>query len=83
MSKLYEDTLIFKARLQAFVVQMTECSTVAASFVASQERIKHGNPFTDAKYIKECFIKVAEHLFANFKTKNTIIKKIWDTAFSF
>ena len=51
-------------------------STTHASFVAAQEIVKRGKPFTDGEYIKESFIKISEHLFADFKNKSEIVQKI-------
>ncbi|XP_048357110.1 general transcription factor II-I repeat domain-containing protein 2B-like [Sphaerodactylus townsendi] len=51
-------------------------STTYASFVAAQEIVRHGKPFTDGDYIKESFIKISEHLFADFKNKREIVQKI-------
>lgn len=51
-------------------------STTAASFVATREIIKRGKPFTDGDYMKESFINISEHLFADFKNKTEIIQKI-------
>ena len=53
-------------------------STTYASFVAAQEIVKHGKPFTDGEYIKNSFIKISEHLFTNFKNKSEIVQKIRD-----
>ena len=50
-------------------------STTYASFVAAQEIIRHGKPFTDGEYVKESFLKISEHLFANFKNKCEIVQK--------
>lgn len=46
-----------------------------ASFVATQEIIRRGKPFTDGEYIKESFIIISEHLFWDFKIKNEIVQK--------
>lgn len=43
----------------------SEFSTVAACFVVSQEIKKHRKPFGGAEYVKDCFIKIVEHLFKN------------------
>ena len=53
-----------------------------ASFVAAQERARHGKPFTDGDYIKELFIKISEHPFLYFKNKSEIIQKIKDMPLS-
>ena len=45
-------------------------STTYASFVAAQEIVKHGKPFTDGEYLKNSFIKISEHLFMDFKNKS-------------
>lgn len=55
-------------------------STTYASFVAAQERVGHGKPFTDGEYIKESFVKISEHLFTDFKNKTEIVQKIRDMA---
>ncbi|XP_069460653.1 general transcription factor II-I repeat domain-containing protein 2-like [Ambystoma mexicanum] len=57
-------------------------STTYASFVAAQEIVKHGKPFTDGEYIKEAFIKISEHLYMDFKNKNEIVQKIKDMPLS-
>lgn len=57
-------------------------STTAASFVATREIIKRGKPFTDGDYMKESFINISEHLFADFKNKTEIIQKIKDMPLS-
>lgn len=57
-------------------------STTAASFVAAQEIIKRGKPFTDGDYMKDSFIKISEHLFSDFKNKTEIIQKIKDMPLS-
>lgn len=51
-------------------------STTAASFVAAQEIVRRGKPFTDGEYMKESFIKMSEHLFSDFKNKREIVQKI-------
>lgn len=50
--------------------------TTCASFVAAQEIVKHGRPFTDGEYLKETFIKISEHLFPDFKNKDEILQNI-------
>ena len=57
-------------------------STTYASFVAAQEIVRHGKPFTDGEYMKESFIKISEHLFADFKNKSEIVQKIRDMPLS-
>uniref|UniRef100_A0A674PAJ3 General transcription factor II-I repeat domain-containing protein 2A-like n=2 Tax=Takifugu rubripes TaxID=31033 RepID=A0A674PAJ3_TAKRU len=57
-------------------------STTAASFLAAQEIVKRGKPFTDGEYIKETFIQISEHLFSDFKNKNEIVQKIKDMPLS-
>lgn len=57
-------------------------STTFASFVATQEKVRHGKPFTDREYIKEPFIKISEHLFADFKNKGEIVQKIREMSLS-
>ncbi|XP_044275526.1 general transcription factor II-I repeat domain-containing protein 2A-like [Varanus komodoensis] len=57
-------------------------STTYASFVAAQEIVRHGKPFTDGDYIKESFIKISEHLFSDFKNKSEIVQKIRDMPLS-
>ncbi|XP_066471497.1 protein FAM200C-like isoform X2 [Tiliqua scincoides] len=57
-------------------------STTYASFVATQEMVRHGKPFTDGEYIKESFIKISEHLFTDFKNKSEIVQKIRDMPLS-
>lgn len=51
-------------------------STTYACFVATREIVRHGKPFTDGKYMKESFIKISQHLFADFKNKTDIVQKI-------
>ena len=51
-------------------------STTYASFVAAQKIVRHGRPFTDREYVKESFLKISEHLFADFKSKSEIVQKI-------
>ena len=51
-------------------------STKYANFVAAQEIVRHGKPFTDGKYVKKFFLKISEHLFADFKNKCEIVQKI-------
>ncbi|XP_061689412.1 uncharacterized protein LOC133507884 isoform X3 [Syngnathoides biaculeatus] len=51
-------------------------STTYASFVAAQEIGRHGKPFIDGEYMKESFLKISEHLFADFKNKDEIVQKI-------
>uniref|UniRef100_A0A8C9ZDY1 SPIN-DOC-like zinc-finger domain-containing protein n=1 Tax=Sander lucioperca TaxID=283035 RepID=A0A8C9ZDY1_SANLU len=53
-----------------------------ASFVAAQEIVRHGKPFTDGEYMKESFIKISEHLFTDFKNKSEIVQKIRDMPLS-
>ena len=37
-------------------------------FVAAQEIVRHGKPFTDGEYIKKkLFIKISDHLFTHLK----------------
>lgn len=50
-------------------------STTAASFVATREIIKRGKPFTDGDYMKESFINISEHLFADFKNFKSVSAK--------
>ncbi|XP_039204228.1 uncharacterized protein LOC120310168 isoform X18 [Crotalus tigris] len=57
-------------------------STTYASFVAAQEIVRHGKPFTDGEYIKESFIKISEHLFSDFKNKSELVQKIRDMPLS-
>lgn len=57
-------------------------SSTYASFVAAQEIVRHGKPFTDGEYIKESFIKISEHLFTDFKNKSEIVQKIRDMPLS-
>ena len=57
-------------------------STTYASFVAAQEIVKHGKPFTDGEYLKNSFIKISEHLFMDFKNKSEILQKIRDMPLS-
>ncbi|KAM3841446.1 general transcription factor II-I repeat domain-containing protein 2-like [Vipera latastei] len=57
-------------------------STTYASFVAAQEIIRHGRPFTDGDYIKELFVKISEHLFSDFKNKSEIVQRIRDMPLS-
>ncbi|XP_044276826.1 general transcription factor II-I repeat domain-containing protein 2A-like [Varanus komodoensis] len=57
-------------------------STTYASFVAAQEIVRQGKPFTDGDYIKESFIKISEHLFSDFKNKSEIVQKIRDMPLS-
>lgn len=38
--------------------------------------MRHGKPYTDGEYIKESFLKISEHLFADFKNKTEIVQKI-------
>lgn len=57
-------------------------STTYASFVAAQEIVKHGKPLTDGEYIKDTFIAISEHLFADFKNKSEIVQKIKDMPLS-
>lgn len=51
-------------------------STTYASFVAAQEIVRHGKPFTDGDYMKQSFLKISEHLLADFKNKHEIVQKI-------
>ncbi|CAL9687262.1 unnamed protein product [Knipowitschia caucasica] len=51
-------------------------SITYASFVAAQEIVRHGKPFTDGDYIKQSFLNISEHLFADFKNKHEIVQKI-------
>ena len=51
-------------------------SITYASFVAAQEIVRHGKPFTDGDYMKQSFLKISEHLFADFKNKSEIVQKI-------
>ena len=51
-------------------------TTTASSFVVALEIARRGKPFTDGEYIKECFMKMSEELFRDFKNKNEIIKKL-------
>ncbi|KAM9717454.1 general transcription factor II-I repeat domain-containing protein 2A-like isoform 1-T1 [Menidia menidia] len=60
----------------------TANSTTCASFVATQEIIKHGKPFTDGDYLKETFVKISEHLFSDFRNKDEILQKIKDMPLS-
>ena len=53
-------------------------SSTYASFVAAQEIVRHGKPFTDREYIKESFIKISKHLFMDIKNKSEIVQKIRD-----
>ncbi|GBL86913.1 hypothetical protein AVEN_218658-1 [Araneus ventricosus] len=53
-----------------------------ASFAVSLEIAKRGKPFTDSEYIKDCFIRVSEELFRDFKNKAEIMKKIKDLPLS-
>lgn len=46
--------------------------TTCASFVAAQEVVKHGKPFTDGEYLKETFIKISEHLFSDFYSQTCL-----------
>ncbi|XP_039186129.1 general transcription factor II-I repeat domain-containing protein 2-like [Crotalus tigris] len=57
-------------------------STTYASFVAAQEIVRHGKPFTDGDYIKESFIKISEYLFSDFENKSEIVQKIRDMPLS-
>ena len=57
-------------------------SSTYASFVAAQEIVRHGKPFTDGEYIKESFIKISEHLFTDFKNKSDIVQRIRDMPLS-
>ncbi|XP_076805287.1 general transcription factor II-I repeat domain-containing protein 2B-like [Clavelina lepadiformis] len=57
-------------------------ATTYASFVAAQEIVKHGQPFTDGEYIKNSFIKISEHLFTDFRNKSEIVQKIRDMPLS-
>ena len=50
--------------------------------MAAQEIAKHNKPFTDGEYIKNSFIKIPEHLFADFKSKSEIVQKIRDMPLS-
>ena len=51
-------------------------STTTASYVATQEIVKRGKPFTDGEYIIQCFIKVSEKLYSDLKNKNEIVQKL-------
>ena len=42
-------------------------NTTVTSFVAAQEIVKWGKPFTGGEYVKECLIKMSEHLSAILK----------------
>ncbi|GBN13212.1 hypothetical protein AVEN_274118-1 [Araneus ventricosus] len=53
-----------------------------ASFAVSLEIAKRGKPFTDGKYVKDCFIRASEELFRDFKNKAEIMKKIKDLPLS-
>ena len=53
-----------------------------ASFVAAQEIVKHGKPFTDGEYIKNSFLKISEQSFTDFKNKSEIVQKIPDMPLS-
>ena len=44
--------------------------------MAAQEIVRHGKLFTDGEYGKESFLKISEHLFAEFKNKCEIVQKI-------
>ncbi len=57
-------------------------STIAASFEAAQDIVRHGKPFTDSEYMKESFIKISEHPFSDFKNKTEIVQKIKDMPLS-
>ncbi|GBO16600.1 hypothetical protein AVEN_124060-1 [Araneus ventricosus] len=46
------------------------------SFAVSLEITKRGKPFTDGKYVKDCFIRASEELFRDFRNKAEIMKKI-------
>ncbi|XP_017778372.1 PREDICTED: general transcription factor II-I repeat domain-containing protein 2 isoform X1 [Nicrophorus vespilloides] len=56
--------------------------TTVASFVATQELVKRGKPFTDGEYLKDCFIKMSEYLFCDFENRSQIITKIKDMPLS-
>jgi len=56
-------------------------SSTYASFVAAQEIVRHGKPFTDGEYIKESFIKISKHLFMDLN-KSEIVQKIRDMPLS-
>ncbi len=51
-------------------------STTVACNAATREIIKHGKSFKDGEYMKELFIKISEHLFADFKNKREIVQTI-------
>ncbi|GBM37024.1 Zinc finger BED domain-containing protein 5 [Araneus ventricosus] len=53
-----------------------------ASFAVSLEIAKRGKPFTDGEYVKDCFIRVSEEQFRDFKNKAEIMKKIKDLPLS-
>lgn len=44
-------------------------STIYANFVAAQEIVRHGKLSMDGEYMKDSFIKISEHLIADFKNK--------------
>lgn len=46
------------------------------SFVVSHKIMKSGKPFTDGEFIKNCFSRMSENLFSDFKNRKEIIKKI-------
>ena len=53
-------------------------SSTYASFVATQEIVRQGKPFTDGEYIKWSVINVSEHLF----NKSEVVQKIRDMPLS-
>ena len=50
-------------------------STTYVNFVAAQEIVRHGKPFTDREYVKKSFLRISEHLFADFKTSVKLFRK--------
>ncbi|XP_067135999.1 uncharacterized protein [Centruroides vittatus] len=57
-------------------------NTSTASFVASLETVKQGKPFMNGDFVKDCFIKMSEYHFCDFKNKTEIIAKIKDMPLS-
>lgn len=47
-----------------------------ATFVLSYEIGKSSKPYSDGEFIKNCFVNVAEVLFANLKNKEEIFRKL-------
>lgn len=44
--------------------------------MAALEIVKRGKPFTDGECMKDTFIKISEHLFSDFKSKQEIVWNI-------